>query len=129
MNECGDRVALAAPTGRAAKRLSELTGRKAKTIHRLLEVDRSGGEIVRFIHNEKNLLKCDVVVIDEMSMVDDMLFESLLLALKPACKIIMVGDEDQLPSVGAGNVLGNIIASGIVPTVRLRKFFARLRRV
>ena len=121
--QCGDRVALAAPTGRAAKRLSELTGRKAKTIHRLLEVDRSGGEIVRFIHNEKNLLKCDVVVIDEMSMVDDMLFESLLLALKPACKIIMVGDEDQLPSVGAGNVLGNIIASGIVPTVRLTEIF------
>ena len=93
----GDRVALAAPTGRAAKRLSELTGRKAKTIHRLLEVDYTNNDTVRFIHNEKNLLKCDVVVIDEMSMVDVMLFESLLLALKPQCKIIMVGDEDQLP--------------------------------
>lgn len=108
----GDRVALAAPTGRAAKRLSELTGRKAKTIHRLLEVDYTNNDTVRFIHNEKNLLKCDVVVIDEMSMVDVMLFESLLLALKPQCKIIMVGDEDQLPSVGAGNVLGGVIASG-----------------
>ena len=63
-------------------------------------------DTVRFIHNEKNLLKCDVVVIDEMSMVDVMLFESLLAALRPRCKIIMVGDEDQLPSVGAGNVLG-----------------------
>ena len=78
---------------------------------------------MRFIHNEKNLLKCDVVVIDEMSMVDVMLFESLLLALKPQCKIIMVGDEDQLPSVGAGNVLGGVIASGVVPTIRLRDIF------
>lgn len=119
----GDRVALAAPTGRAAKRLSELTGRKAKTIHRLLEVDYTNNDTVRFIHNEKNLLKCDVVVIDEMSMVDVMLFESLLLALKPQCKIIMVGDEDQLPSVGAGNVLGGVIASGAVPTIRLRDIF------
>ncbi|WP_418809833.1 ATP-dependent RecD-like DNA helicase [Ruthenibacterium lactatiformans] len=119
----GDRVALAAPTGRAAKRLSELTGRKAKTIHRLLEVDYTNNDTVRFIHNEKNLLKCDVVVIDEMSMVDVMLFESLLLALKPQCKIIMVGDEDQLPSVGAGNVLGGVIASGVVPTIRLRDIF------
>lgn len=119
----GDRVALAAPTGRAAKRLSELTGRKAKTIHRLLEVDYTGNDTVRFIHNEKNLLKCDVVVIDEMSMVDVLLFESLLSALRPRCKIIMVGDEDQLPSVGAGNVLGSIIASGVVPTVRLHDIF------
>ncbi|MEG0910145.1 MAG: ATP-dependent RecD-like DNA helicase [Ruthenibacterium sp.] len=119
----GDRVALAAPTGRAAKRLSELTGRKATTIHRLLEVDYNTDGIVRFIHNEKNLLKCDVVVIDEMSMVDTLLFESLLLALKPACKIIMVGDEDQLPSVGAGNVLGSMMACGLVPTVRLTEIF------
>ena len=121
--QCGDRVALAAPTGRAAKRLSELTGRKAKTIHRLLEVDHSDSDRVRFIHHEKNPLRYDVIVIDEMSMVDDMLFESLLLALKPTCKIIMVGDEDQLPSVGAGNVLGNVIASGLVPTVRLTEIF------
>ncbi len=119
----GDRVALAAPTGRAAKRLSELTGRKAKTIHRLLEVDRGAADMVRFVHNERNPLKCDVVVIDEMSMVDVLLFESLLAALRPSCKIIMVGDEDQLPSVGAGNVLGNVIASGVVPTVRLTEIF------
>ncbi|MEG2287135.1 MAG: AAA family ATPase, partial [Ruthenibacterium sp.] len=119
----GDRVALTAPTGRAAKRLSELTGRKATTIHRLLEVDYSQDNLVRFIHNEKNLLRCDVVVIDEMSMVDVLLFESLLCALKPACKIIMVGDEDQLPSVGAGNVLGGVMASQVVPTVRLTEIF------
>lgn len=119
----GDRVSLAAPTGRAAKRLSELTGRKATTIHRLLEVDYSQDNAVRFIHNEKNLLKCDVVVIDEMSMVDVLLFQSLLCALRPACKIIMVGDEDQLPSVGAGNVLGGVMASGVVPTVRLTEIF------
>lgn len=119
----GDRVALAAPTGRAAKRLSELTGRKAKTIHRLLEVNRGEADTVRFVHNEKNPLKCDVVVIDEMSMVDVLLFENLLTALRPRCKVIMVGDEDQLPSVGAGNVLGGIIASGLVPTVRLKEIF------
>ncbi len=119
----GDRVMLAAPTGRAAKRLSELTGRKAKTIHRLLEVDFGKNDAVRFQHNEKNPLKCDVLVIDEMSMVDALLFESLLRALRPQCRLIMVGDEDQLPSVGAGNVLGGIIASGVVPTVRLRDIF------
>jgi exodeoxyribonuclease V alpha subunit len=119
----GDKVALAAPTGRAAKRLAELTGRKAKTIHRLLEVDRSSGDMVRFLHHAKRPLKCDVVVIDEMSMVDVLLFESLLDALRPGCKIIMVGDEDQLPSVGAGNVLGSVIASGVVPTVRLTEIF------
>lgn len=121
--QCGDRVALAAPTGRAAKRLSELTGRPAKTIHRLLEVDHSKRDTVRFLHDEKNPLKCDVVVIDEMSMVDMLLFESLLRALRPQCKVIMVGDEDQLPSVGAGSVLSSVIASGTVPTVRLRDIF------
>ncbi len=119
----GDRVLLAAPTGRAAKRMAELTGRKAKTIHRLLEVDFSRNDAVCFQHNEKNPLKCDVIVIDEMSMVDALLFESLLRALRPQCKIIMVGDEDQLPSVGAGHVLGGVIASGVVPTVRLRDIF------
>ena len=119
----GDRVALAAPTGRAAKRLSELTGRRATTIHRLLEVERGSTDIVRFVHNEKNKLRCDVVVIDEMSMVDVLLFASLMLALRPSCRIIMVGDEDQLPSVGAGNVLGGVMNSGLVPTVRLTEIF------
>ena len=91
-----ERVALCAPTGRAAKRLSELTGRKASTIHRLLEVDYTGGR-VSFIHNERNLLKCDVVILDEMSMVDVQLFQSLLAALRPNCRVIMVGDADQCP--------------------------------
>ena len=121
--ENGDRVALAAPTGRAAKRLSELTGRKAKTIHRLLEVDHTAADSTRFLHNAKNPLKCDVIVIDEMSMVDVLLFQSLLNALKPNCRIIMVGDEDQLPSVGAGNVLSDILQSDAVPSVRLTDIF------
>ncbi|MEG0338828.1 MAG: AAA family ATPase [Oscillospiraceae bacterium] len=121
--QSGDRVSLAAPTGRAAKRLAELTGRKAQTVHRLLEVDYASEGNIKFIHNEKNKLKCDVLVIDEMSMVDVMLFESLLAALKSSCRIIMVGDEDQLPSVGAGNVLSGIIASNTVPVVRLKEIF------
>ena len=122
-----ERVALCAPTGRAAKRLSELTGRKASTIHRLLEVDYSGGR-VSFIHNEKNLLKCDVVILDEMSMVDVQLFQSLLAALRPNCRIIMVGDADQLPSVGPGNILGEVIRSGKVPTVCLKRIFRQAKR-
>lgn len=116
------RVALCAPTGRAAKRLSELTDRKASTIHRLLEVDYSGGT-VKFIHNEKNLLRCDVLILDEMSMVDVKLFQSLLAALRSSCRIILVGDADQLPSVGPGNILGEVIRSGVVPTVRLDRIF------
>ncbi len=122
-----ERVALCAPTGRAAKRLSELTGRKASTIHRLLEVDYSGG-CVSFIHNEKNLLKCDVVILDEMSMVDVQLFQSLLAALRPNCRVIMVGDADQLPSVGPGNILGEAIRSGVVPTVCLKRIFRQAKR-
>ncbi len=119
-----ERVALCAPTGRAAKRLSELTGQKAQTIHRLLEVDYDPqSRLLRFVHNEKNLLKCDVVVLDEMSMVDAKLFQSLLAALKHGCRIIMVGDADQLPSVGPGNVLGEVIRSGVVPTVCLKHIF------
>ena len=117
-----ERVALCAPTGRAAKRLSELTGRKASTIHRLLEVDYTGG-VVSFIHNDKNLLKCDVVILDEMSMVDVKLFQALVTALRYSCRIIMVGDADQLPSVGPGNILGEIIRSGLVPTVCLNEIF------
>ena len=122
-----ERVALCAPTGRAAKRLSELTGRKASTIHRLLEVDYTGGR-VSFIHNERNLLKCDVVILDEMSMVDVQLFQSLLAALRPNCRVIMVGDADQLPSVGPGNILGEVIRSGAVPTVCLKHIFRQAKR-
>ena len=119
----GLNVMISAPTGRAAKRISELTGYHAKTIHRLLEVGYSDGDIPKFLHNENNQLECDVMVIDEMSMVDSLLFESLLRALKFNCYLIMVGDSDQLPSVGAGNVLKDIIDSGIVPTVELKEIF------
>ena len=122
-----ERVALCAPTGRAAKRLSELTGRKASTIHRLLEVDYTGG-VVSFIHNDKNLLKCDVVILDEMSMVDVKLFQALIAALRYTCRIIMVGDADQLPSVGAGNILSEVIHSGCVPTVCLNEIFRQAKR-
>ena len=122
-----ERVALCAPTGRAAKRLSELTGRKASTIHRLLEVDYTGG-VVSFIHNDKNLLKCDVVILDEMSMVDVKLFQALIAALRYTCRIIMVGDADQLPSVGPGNILGEILRTGVVPTVRLTDIFRQAQQ-
>ncbi|MEG0913905.1 MAG: ATP-dependent RecD-like DNA helicase [Oscillospiraceae bacterium] len=119
----GDDVLLAAPTGRAAKRLSELTGREAKTIHRLLEVDYQSAETLKFVHDETNPLKGDVVVIDEMSMVDVNLFESLLRGIKPHCRLIMVGDFNQLPSVGAGNILRDIIDSGACETVKFQKIF------
>ena len=122
-----DRVALCAPTGRAAKRLSELTGHNASTIHRLLEVDYTTGA-VRFIHNEKNLLKYDVIILDEMSMVDVKLFQALLAAARPHCRIIMVGDADQLPSVGPGNILGEILRAGVVPTVRLTEIFRQAQQ-
>ena len=122
-----DRVALCAPTGRAAKRLSELTNHAASTIHRLLEVDYSSGS-VRFIHNEKNLLKYDVIILDEMSMVDVKLFQALLAAARYHCRIIMVGDADQLPSVGPGNILGEILKAGVVPTVRLTDIFRQAQR-
>ena len=127
LEDQAERVALCAPTGRAAKRLSELTGRKASTIHRLLEVDYTGG-VVSFIHNDKNLLKCDVVILDEMSMVDVKLFQALIAALRYSCRIIMVGDADQLPSVGPGNILGEIIRSGLVPTVCLNEIFRQAKR-
>ena len=117
-----ERVALCAPTGRAAKRLSELTGRKASTIHRLLEVDYTGG-VVSFIHNDKNLLKCDVVILDEMSMVDVSLFSALLRALRSGTRLVLVGDADQLPSVGAGNVFSDLIRSKKIETVFLREVF------
>ncbi len=114
------RVLLAAPTGRAAKRMSEATGQEAKTLHRLLEF--SGDEGL-FQRNEENPLDCDCVIVDEMSMVDVFLMRSLLRALRSGTRLILVGDADQLPSVGAGNVLGDILQSGRVPTVRLTDIF------
>lgn len=120
-------VMIAAPTGRAAKRISDLTGFEAKTIHRLLEVGHGADGRLMFLHKENNLLDCDVMIVDEMSMVDAELFEALLRALPVSCKLILVGDNDQLPSVGAGNVLGDIIESGVMPVVRLTEIFRQAR--
>ncbi len=113
-------VALAAPTGRAAKRMSEACGMEAKTLHRLLEY---GGEEGEFARTQDNPLEMDTLIIDEMSMVDIFLMRSLLRALVPGTRLIMVGDADQLPSVGAGNVLRDILDSGAVPSVRLTEIF------
>lgn len=124
----GRNVLLAAPTGRAAKRMSDLTGKEAKTIHRLLEVVYDVGGKLTFAHNENNPLECDVIVIDEMSMVDVILFEKLLRALRLGCRIIMVGDSDQLPSVGAGNLLSDLIECGIVPVVTLKEIFRQAQK-
>jgi exodeoxyribonuclease V alpha subunit len=118
----GQNIALAAPTGRAAKRMSEVTGREAKTIHRLLEVEFAD-EGHRFTKNEQEPLDADVVIIDEMSMVDVLLFEALLRAVRPGAKLILVGDYNQLPSVGAGNVLQDLLDADVVPTVSLRRIF------
>jgi len=114
------RIALASPTGRAAKRLSEVTGREAKTIHRLLEFSPSEGGFKR---NEENPLDADLVIIDEVSMVDILLMNHLLKAIHPMATLLLVGDADQLPSVGPGNVLKDIIASGLVETIRLTDIF------
>lgn len=110
---------LCAPTGKAAKRAAEATGFEAVTIHRTLEVQRDG----HFKFNEKNPLKADVLVIDESSMVDIFLFLSLIRALHPKTRLIIIGDDDQLPSVGPGKVLRDIITSGAFPTVMLRQVF------
>ncbi len=120
----GQKVLLAAPTGRAAKRMSEVTGRDAQTIHRLLKVEWTGDEqMTVFSKNENNLLECDALVVDELSMVDTVIFESLLRALPMGCRLIMVGDCDQLPPVGSGNVLHDLIESGIIPVVQLKEVF------
>ena len=113
-------IALAAPTGRAAKRMSEACGMEAKTLHRLLEY---GGEDGDFARTQDNPLELDTLIIDEMSMVDVFLMRSVLRALVPGTRLIMVGDADQLPSVGAGNVLRDILDSGVVPSVRLTEIF------
>lgn len=124
----GMKVMITAPTGRAAKRIADLTGYPAKTIHRLLEVmyDKSGQ--LKFKHNEQDPVSCDVMIIDEMSMVDTLLFESLLRALKLSCRLIMVGDSDQLPSVGAGNILKDMIDSGRLTVVALNEIFRQAQQ-
>lgn len=123
-NRMGQRVLLAAPTGRAAKRMTEATGHEAKTIHRLLEYSPSSG---RFKKDEDNPLDTDLVVIDEASMIDTVMMYHLLKAVKIRTTLIFVGDADQLPSVGAGNVLRDMIDSGYIPTVRLNEIFRQSR--
>lgn len=117
------RILLCAPTGRAAKRMSDLTGEPSRTIHRLLEVDFNAKGELKFKRNETNPLPADVVIADEMSMVDALLMCSLVRAIKPTSKFIMVGDSNQLPSVGAGNVLKDLIASHYIPSVELKEIF------
>ncbi len=117
-------VTLAAPTGRAAKKMSEAAGREAKTIHRLLEYSFSGGGFQR---NRSNPLPGGLLVIDEVSMVDAPLMNHLLKALSPGITLLLVGDADQLPPVGPGNILGDIISSGVIPVVELREIFRQAK--
>ena len=119
----GLRVALAAPTGRAAKRMSEATGREAKTVHRLLEMEFGDESGDRFRRNEQDPLEENVIIVDEASMLDSSLTGCLLRAIKPGARLLLIGDADQLPSVGAGNVLADIIESGRFATVRLNEIF------
>ena len=117
------KTALCAPTGRAAKRLSELTGREALTIHRLLGANLDETGLPAFEHDENNPLSADAVIVDESSMIDILLMHSLLSAMKPGTKLVMVGDADQLPSVGPGNMFADVIRSGIIPVAKLTEIF------
>ena len=119
----GLKTALCAPTGRAAKRMSEVTGREAKTIHRLLEVEFDSEEKQTFGRNIRNPLTIQALIVDELSMVDVCLFASLLDALPLGCRLVMVGDSNQLPPVGSGNVLHDLINSSLLPTVELTEVF------
>jgi exodeoxyribonuclease V alpha subunit len=122
--EAGRRVRLAAPTGRAAKRLQEATGYEARTLHRLLEFSfQKGG----FQRHERHPLECDLLVVDEASMIDILLMQQLLRAVAPGTSLVLVGDANQLPSVGPGSVLGDMIASGALPVVTLREIFRQAR--
>ncbi len=116
-------VALAAPTGRAAKRMSEATSHEAKTIHRLLEMEYSDDDNAHFLRNENNPLDAKVVIIDEASMIDVFLMDALVRALRAGTRLILIGDSDQLPSVGCGNVLEDVISSGVFRVIRLTEIF------
>ena len=119
LQSAGMRILLAAPTGRAAKRMSEATGMEAKTIHRLLEYNPQDG----YKRNDENPLEGDALIVDECSMIDIILMNNLTKALPTTMRLVLVGDIDQLPSVGAGNVLRDIIDSGVIPVVRLTRIF------
>ncbi len=121
--KAGSTVLLAAPTGRAAKRMTELTGREAKTIHRLLGTEYNDSGELTFMHDEQNQLQADVIIVDEVSMVDTLLFAGLLRAVRLSARIVLVGDVDQLPSVGAGQLLQTLIESRRIPVVRLTEIF------
>lgn len=128
MKRKGKTVLLSAPTGRAAQRMSDLTGDEAKTLHRLLEVSWDKQDNPIFNKNERNQLKCDALIIDEVSMVDTFIFESVMRALSTGCRLILVGDSDQLPSVGPGNILGDLSSSGIIPVVKLNEIFRQAQQ-
>jgi exodeoxyribonuclease V alpha subunit len=124
MERKGYSIELAAPTGRAAKRMSEMTGREARTIHRLLEIGYADErDDLHFVRDESNTLEAEIIIVDETSMVDILLMNGLLKAIAPGTRLIMVGDVDQLPSVGPGNVLRDIIESGMVKIVKLTEIF------
>ena len=122
------KIALCAPTGRAAKRLSESTAHEAKTIHRLLEYSGEEGRGMRFHRDESNLLEENVIIVDEASMVDNNLMSDLLRAVKPGARMVIIGDADQLPSVGAGNVLRDLLACGRFSTVCLKEIFRQAQQ-
>ena len=122
-----DVVSLCAPTGRAAKRLSELSGKNAKTIHRLLEVVPGTKNDIKFQRNQDNPIPCDVLIVDECSMVDIVLFSQLITAVKDGCRVVLVGDYNQLPAVGPGNILKDLLDCGIVPNVQLTDIFRQAR--
>ena len=124
LERAGRHTLLCAPTGRAAKRLGEATGREAKTVHRLLEFEP---RLRRFLKDEEDPLAADLIIMDEVSMVDAALFHAVLKATPPGCQLVLVGDVDQLPSVGPGNVLSELIRSGVLPVVRLTEIFRQAR--
>ena len=119
----GLKTVLAAPTGRAAKRMSEATSREAKTVHRMLEMEKNSVGVFKFMRNEKNPLDERVIIVDEASMIDLFLMDALLRAVRKGARLILIGDVDQLPSVGAGNLLLDLIASDRIRTVRLNEIF------
>lgn len=119
----GLKVVLSAPTGRAAKRMSEATGEEAKTVHRMLEMERTTDGSIRFCRNERNTLSEEVIIVDEASMLDLSLTAAMLRAMKRGARLVLIGDSDQLPSVGAGNVLSDLISSDRIKTIRLTEIF------
>lgn len=127
-NSIGLKTVLAAPTGRAAKRMSEATGEEAKTVHRMLEMERTTDDKIRFGRNERNPLSEKVVIVDEASMLDLSLTASMLRAMTRGSRLVLIGDSDQLPSVGAGNILADLIASERVSTVRLTEIFRQSKK-